>query len=635
MKNQATRQAFISAVLWLILGVVVGLWLALQYAFPELIYAIPVKLRTYLEFAKLRQIHVNILAFAWLSLSLVGGLFYALPHLTKTSLKYEPLAVVGVHLWNGALLIGNLGLLFGYTRGREYAEMVWPSDLFLIMAFLMFLIVVLATLARRETEKMNVAVWYLLGSLIWMPLIILLGKGLWKNFFTNPFSGYFDNVANWFLGHNILGLWFTTLGIGLAYFLIPRITHRPIYNHYLSVIGFWTLALFYPAVGAHHTLDGPIPRWLMSEATVFSVLMIIPVTTALWNLAKSISPNWHLLWENKALAFLATGLLMYFFVSLQGSFQALMFVSTYLHFSQWVPAHAMLALGGGFTFIALGAIYHILPRVRLKNWYSEQLATWHFWLSVIGISGIFFTLTAAGLIQASNWKNTIAGMHWIDATVRSVHPEMVALVVSGIMFILGQLLFGANIVLTIFYGSKIFLVTQADLVPSESFSDRVFKFEKSVPRLVVYMLLVFSFAVLTTYLVPYLSAPKIKPNATSVKLNALEAYGRKVYIREGCLWCHSQMVRPVEANIITVFRRGDIGNATPPEWYYYQNPVVFGQHRRGPDFSHVWSRWPSEFWQKEHLKDPARFNPGTWMPPFSYLSAYDLKALVAYLKTLR
>jgi cbb3-type cytochrome oxidase subunit 1 len=247
------------------------------------------------------------------------------------------------------------------------------------------------------------------------------------------------------LGHNILGLWFTTLGIGVAYYIVPRASRKRIYNHNLSIIGFWTLVLFYPAVGAHHTLSGPMPNWLMSEATVFSILMVIPVFTAVYNIFKSSKINADLIHEKQILQFILVGVAVYAFVSLQGSFQALRFVSNYLHFSQWVPGHAMLAIGGGFTLIAFGGFYYCYPRIIGRYMKSQKLITWHFWLTLIGISSIFLGLTIAGLIQAANWANTIASMHWIDATVRVVKPEMYFTALGGATYIAGQIVFIVNL----------------------------------------------------------------------------------------------------------------------------------------------------------------------------------------------
>jgi cbb3-type cytochrome c oxidase subunit I len=452
--RRVIRLAFTSALVWLIFGVIIGAWESIIFAHPEIMYSLPIGVRPFVEYAKLRQIHVNSLAFAWLSIGFIGALLAIVPKLTRAELAKPRLASVAIWSWNLAIIIGVIALDLGKTRAREYASLIWPSDALMILAFILLNVVVWSTLLQRREKTLHVALWYLAGSIVWMPLIIILGKGLWLDFFANPFFGVFDNVANWFLGHNILGLWFTTLGIGAAYYIIPQMTKNPIYNHKLSIIGFWTLVLFYPAVGAHHTLAGPVPVWLMAEATVFSVLMVIPVTSALWNIHKTIGSKWELFVKDSIFAFLTTGLFFYLLVSLQGSFQSFRFVSEYLHFSQWVPAHAMLALGGGFSFICIAAIYFFGPEVFGGEWYSRRLQSWHFGLSLLGILGIFSGLTISGLIQGANWQNTNAGMHWIDATVRAVHPHMVVLAISGAVYSLAQVIFVVNYVLSLRVNSR-------------------------------------------------------------------------------------------------------------------------------------------------------------------------------------
>jgi cbb3-type cytochrome c oxidase subunit II len=160
-------------------------------------------------------------------------------------------------------------------------------------------------------------------------------------------------------------------------------------------------------------------------------------------------------------------------------------------------------------------------------------------------------------------------------------------------------------------------------------------FQKNLGVFIAFIVVVFSFAVLTTYLIPMFSLKSVTPDADARPYSALEAQGRQLYMSEGCVWCHSQIVRQTEGNVTTFFRRGDIGNITDPGWYAYQNPTLMEQHRRGPDLSHVWSRWPSEFWQATHLKDPRGINPDSWMPSFRYLSEDQLNSLMAYLETLK
>jgi cbb3-type cytochrome c oxidase subunit I len=183
-------------------------------------------------------------------------------------------------------------------------------------------------------------------------------------------TGVNDAIVNWFYGHNVVGLWFTTVGVGIAYYLLPQVTGKPLYSHKLSLIGFWTIAFTYVWTGTHHLLWGPVPTWTQYLAIVFSVLLIIPVWTVVWNFYKTIDGKWRLLAESVLLKFLVVAIFSYFLTCLQGPFQALRPASQYVHFTNWVVGHAHLALLSAFSFISFAAVYYILPRVSGRELYS-------------------------------------------------------------------------------------------------------------------------------------------------------------------------------------------------------------------------------------------------------------------------
>ena len=83
--------------------------------------------------------------------------------------------------------------------------------------------------------------------------------------------------------HYIVGLWITPAGYVLIYYYLPVAVRNPLYAHKLSLVGFWSLALFYPFVGIHHYLYSPIADWAETVAIVTSMLLIIPVWTVLVN----------------------------------------------------------------------------------------------------------------------------------------------------------------------------------------------------------------------------------------------------------------------------------------------------------------------------------------------------------------
>lgn len=649
-KDSAAQRLALASLIWLVVGVLAGLTLAVYYSAPGAWNALPPWMERALEFGKVRMIHVDILLFDWLSMALVAGVLYILPRLCRVDLFSERLAHVLFWLWNLHAVLSVITLDMGMNRGREYAEQIWPLDALFMAALAVCAVLVFGTVARRRHGQLYVSVWYFMGAVVWMPLLIFIGKGLWS-FTTNPYHGIIDNIANWFLGHVILGLWFTALGLGISYYIIPRITGRPIYSHWLSLIGFWTLAFFYSPIGGHHTEWGPIPYWLQTEASSFSMLMFIPVGAAVWNQLQTMAQAPRRVMESPELAFILVGVVAYAVTSTQGSIQALRTFNGYEHFSFWVPGHAMLALGLGFGSIAIAGLYYFVPMVAGKALWSRSAAWVHWGLWTGGFTLLIWLMQTAGLVQSANWRQGLAG--WITSTVAPADPYLVGVAGSGALIVIGSLLFVWNIRRTVVAGRSLVVsptlralpggrqaaLPVAGSAPAPQVRPPVRpagpRIETNAWVLTSFALLLFGFAVVSTVVVPNMVSARYAPAPTAHPYTPLQAQGRLLYIEEGCWECHSQNVRTIEGGIGTIHQPGDVGPTSMPGDYVYQDPVLLGQHRRGPDLMHVAARWPSASWQVMHLMDPQALTPGTWMPSFRYLNPAELAALAAYLETLQ
>jgi len=398
----------------------------------------------WLQFGRLRPVHVTLAAFGWLSMVQVAMAYYAVPRLAKRELYSERLARLSVLLWNLFILLAAATLLAGMTQGREYAELVYPLDLlFLLLLGVVAYNLVRTVLARRE-EKLYVSLWYFLAALVWMPVVYFVGNAMWAG---GALYGVNDAIVNWFYGHNILGLWFTPLGVGAAYYLLPKLVRKPLYSHRLSLLGFWTLGLFYPWVGTHHLIFGPVPVWAQTVAIAASVAMLLPVLAVTVNFWKTIEGRWHLLSQAEqgrrfaqsdctALKFLVLGGVWYLLTCLQGPFQALRAVQPYVHFTNWVVAHAHLALLGAFSFWGFACIYYVMPRLTGKE-LSPRLARAHFYLLTLGLSGFVASLTIAGLIQGSSWQ---AGVAFVKV-VAALKPYLIVRLASAALMVASVYLF--------------------------------------------------------------------------------------------------------------------------------------------------------------------------------------------------
>ena len=228
-------------------------------------------------------------------------------------------------------------------------------------------------------------------------------------------------------GHNVLGLWFTTLGIGAWYYFIPKLIKRPLYSHLLSIIGFFTIAFFYTGVGGHHLLQAPIPEWLKTIAVTMTVLMMVPVLAFLVNIGLTMRGSWHKLVGNTPLQFIFAGFVMYILVSIQGTLQGLRSTNAYLHFSQWPVSHSHLALLGGFGFLAVGAMFFLVPRILKTRLYSLNLMRWSWWLAFIGFLSFFASMVVTGLQQNANWWAHIN----VVETLPTLQTDLVWRAISG------------------------------------------------------------------------------------------------------------------------------------------------------------------------------------------------------------
>lgn len=433
--DSAARTWWYSSLVWFALGTTIGLLASVYFIWPDVM-----RHQAWLSFGRLRPVHVNGVAFGWLSMAQVGSALYIIPRLCRCRLYSERLANFTAWAWNFTVAGGLLFLWLGHTEGKEYAELIQPFDYLVMIALLLLCYNVLMTILQRREPLMYVSLWYFAGTVCWYPVIYFLGN---RTFFAAP--GLNDAIVGWFYGHNTLGLWFTTMGVGATYYLLPRLVQKPIYSHLLSLIGFWTIAIFYAPIGAHHTLQAPIPEWLKAIASTSSALMVIPVLTVLVNFFRTMDDSWGKVPGNTALKFLTLGMVSYLITCIQGPLQATRAINAYLHFSQWVVGHAHMALLGTFTSIQIAMIYYALPRVLKRPIYSERLANIQFWTMVIAFLMFFSALTIAGLQQAAGWSFQSS----VQYTGLWLKPMYLLRTMSGLALVFTFYLFIYNVLMTV------------------------------------------------------------------------------------------------------------------------------------------------------------------------------------------
>ena len=418
------------AVVWLVLASVAGLISSIKMHEPDWCVQYG-----WITFGRIRPIHLNMVAYGWCSLAGIGVAIWLIPRLLKTELVGAKYALVGGALWTIGVFAGTVAIAMGYSDGLEWLEYPWQIDILLVVGGALVGVPLWLTLLNRKVKHLYVSVWYIGAGLLWFPILFLIANWPTLHF------GVQQATMNWWFGHNVLGLWFTPIGLAASYYFIPKIIGKPIHSYNLSLLGFWSLAFFYSQVGGHHLIGGPVPSWLITISIVQSMMMVIPVFAVAVNQHMTVLGNFRALAYSPTLRFIVLGAMMYTAASVQGSLEALRAVNTITHFTHYTVAHAHLGLYGFFSMVMFGSIYFIMPRVMNWEWPYPKLISLHFWLVLVGFAIYFIWLSIGGWLQ---------GLAMLDEktpfmqSVALTLPYLKARSIGGGLMTLGHLVFAVH-----------------------------------------------------------------------------------------------------------------------------------------------------------------------------------------------
>ena len=393
-----------------------------------------------LTFGRLRPVHVNGVIFGAFSTLFIGECYYLVPRLCGVRVVWGEWGVPLAWVWNLGLTAGLISLPLGWNHGLEAGELPLFAQIPLFIVTATATAQFIVTISHRLEPPLYVALWYLIAAFVWTSMNLVLGS------FILPYtiSGINSAAFHGLYIHYIVGLWITPAGYVLIYYFLPLSVRNPLYAHKLSLIGFWSLALFYPFVGIHHYLFSPIADWAETLAIITSMLLIIPVWTVLVNFFGTVAGRWEGFGRNLPAKFLIMGALMYLFGCFQGSTEALRSIQQPTHFSDFVISHSHLTVFGTFVVWAMGGLVYVWPRVWRCELWSFTLGNWSFWLITVGISTMGLVLTAGGLQQGFEWMN---GTEWVDTVIR-MRPYWLVRTLSGISMDTGMSLLVINMMMT-------------------------------------------------------------------------------------------------------------------------------------------------------------------------------------------
>jgi cytochrome c oxidase cbb3-type subunit I/II len=621
--NKIVRNFIYASLLFGVVGMSVGLLVALFYLFPNLTDGIP-----WLSYGRLRPLHTNAVIFAFVGNAVFAGVYYSLQRLLKARMYSDFLSQVNFWGWQLIILGAAITLPMGITTSKEYAELEWPFDIAIALVWVAFGINMIGTIVKRRERHIYVAIWFYIATFVAVALLhivnsIAIPVSLTKSY--SVYAGVQDALVQWWYGHNAVAFFLTTPFLGLMYYYLPKAANRPVYSYRLSIIHFWSLIFLYIWAGPHHLLYSTLPDWAQNLGVVFSIMLIAPSWGGMINGLLTLRGAWDKVRTDAVLKFFVVGVTGYGMATFEGPMLSLKNVNAIAHFTDWIVAHVHVGALAWNGFMTFGMIYWIIPRITKTKLYSEKLANFHFWIGTLGIILYALPMYVAGFVQSLMWKQfnedgTLVYGQFMD-TVVEIMPMYAMRAVGGVLYLTGVLVGVYNVIKTVKAGSAV-TDEEAEAVALPVIASSRLRNEKLhawLERKPVQFTILTVLAVSIGGLIQIVPMLIVKSNIatiTSVKpYTPLELEGRDLYIREGCNNCHSQLVRPFRSE---VKRYGEYSKSGE---YVYDHPFLWGSKRTGPDLMRVGGKYPHS-WHFSHMWNPQATTTGSIMPAYKWRTLY-------------
>ncbi|QJP34642.1 cytochrome-c oxidase, cbb3-type subunit I [Nonlabens sp. Ci31] len=623
--NKIVSKFIIATMFWGIIGMSVGLLLAYSFLFPNMTDGI-----SWLSFGRLRPLHTNAVIFAFVGNAIFAGVYYSTQRLLKARMWKDWLSKLNFWGWQAIIVGAAITLPLGYTTSKEYAELEWPFDIAIAVIWVAFGANLIGTMIKRRQRHLYVAIWFYLATFVTVAVLHIVNSieipvSALKSY--SAYAGVQDALVQWWYGHNAVAFFLTTPFLGLMYYFVPKAANRPIYSYRLSIVHFWSLIFIYIWAGPHHLLYSALPDWAQNLGVAFSIMLLMPSWGGMINGLLTLRGAWDKVRTDPVLKFMVVAITGYGMATFEGPMLSLKNVNAIAHFSDWIIAHVHVGALAWNGFLAFGMIYWLVPRLFKTTLWSTKLANVHFWIGTLGIILYALPMYVAGFVQASMWKQfnpdgTLTYGNFLE-TLTEIMPMYWMRAIGGTLYIISASIGVYNMIRTARSGSAVTdELAEAAALPKVT-RKRTSKegYHTWLERRPVKLTIFATIAILIggiVQIVPSLMVDDYIPIISSVKpYTPLELEGRDIYIREGCVGCHSQMIRPFRSE---VERYGEYSKAGE---YVYDHPFLWGSKRTGPDLMRIGGKY-SDNWHLNHFYDPQSTSSGSIMPSYKWLIKNEL-----------
>jgi cytochrome c oxidase cbb3-type subunit 1 len=448
--DKVVKQFAIMTVIWGVVGMLVGVIIAAQLTWPELINGIP-----WLSYGRLRPLHTNAVIFAFGGSGLFATSYYVVQRTCHTRLFSDKLAALTFWGWQVVIVAAAISLPMGYTQSKEYAELEWPIDLLIAVVWVSYAIVFFGTIGIRKVRHIYVANWFYGAFIIAVALLHIVNSAALPVSFMKSYSAYAgvqDAMVQWWYGHNAVGFFLTAGFLGMMYYFVPKQAGRPVYSYRLSIVHFWALIFTYMWAGPHHLHYTALPDWTQSVGMVFSLILLAPSWGGMINGIMTLSGAWHKLRDDPVLRFLIVSLSFYGMSTFEGPMMSIKTVNALSHYTDWTIGHVHSGALGWVGLITMGATYYLIPRLfGQTKMYSVKAIEVHFWTATIGIVLYIAAMWIAGVMQGLMWRSVNADgtlTYTFVESVKATFPFYVIRLLGGVLYLFGMLVMLWNVIKT-------------------------------------------------------------------------------------------------------------------------------------------------------------------------------------------
>ena len=628
--NKIVKQFAFATVLWGVVGLIVGLLIALQLAAP--IHNMGIE---YLTYGRARPIHTNAIIFAFVGNAIFMGVYYSMQRLLKARMYSDVLSKIHFWGWQLIIVLAAVTLALGFTTGKEYAELEWPIDILIAVVWVVFAWNMFGTIAKRRVKHLYVAIWFYVASVLAIAILHIVNSveipaGLFKSY--PVYAGVQDALVQWWYGHNAVGFFLTTPFLGLMYYFLPKMANRPVFSYRLSIIHFWALIFIYIWTGPHHLLYQAMPDWIQSLGVVFSIMLLMPSWGGMINGLLTLRGVWDKVRESAELKFMVVAVTAYGMSTFEGPLLSVKFINAFSHFTDWTVAHAHIGALGWNGFMIFAILYWLIPKLFNTKLYSPKMANVHFWIGTLSILFWSVPMYWAAFAQGLNTSEfTADGFLKYDTfmkTIQGIIPMYFTRAFGGLIYIVGVVLMVINLIKTAKSGVMVANeeVTAPPLPVTAKRNPMVETIHKWLERRPFQLTVMMFIALIIggmVQIIPIMIVESNIPTIASVKpYTPLELHGRDIYVKEGCYTCHSQVVRALRAETERY------GEYSKPGEFVYDHPFQWGSKRTGPDLARAGvvsgKMYKNAAWHYRHFINPQEMNEKSNMPAYKWLINKDV-----------